>query len=126
MTLLRRICDVTADDLQLIATQDQHGIVILVADGDIIRPTLVEVNEQSKTISLIMNYEKKARDSRREGMYVFLSLVSQQLIIGGLEMDWPDGECQYRHSISGEGGEVLTPVQAIMNEANARAAADTI
>jgi hypothetical protein len=126
MALLRRICDVIADDLQFLATQDKHGIVILVADGDTTHPTLVEANEKSKTINLIMKYEKKAPDSRREEMCVFMSLVNQQLIIGGLEMDWPDGECQYRHSICGEGSEVLKPVQVVMNGANARAAVNTV
>jgi hypothetical protein len=102
MTLLRRIHRAIDNHLTCVVSEEKHVIVVPVTDNGVRHVVVIQVGEEAETITLIMKYDRKAPQSRREEMCVFMSTVNQMLLIGGLEMDLQDGECQFRHAVDVE------------------------
>jgi hypothetical protein len=100
MTLQQQLCEALNDRLSYTFMSDEHCIVIPMNQDGLQQITVVHVDESSHIISLILQYERKAPENRREELCVLFAQANCSFLVGGLVMDPADGECQFRQSVS--------------------------
>jgi hypothetical protein len=102
MTLLGRIAQAITGKIQFVVNEEKHLLIVPVIKESIHHNLLIQVNEEAETIVLILKYQTKAPQDRQEEICVFLSGLNQIMMVGGLEMNSSDGECQYRYTVNVE------------------------
>jgi hypothetical protein len=141
-SLLARMGEALEGTFRYRSIAEKSAIIAIASNGHATHTLLIQVNESTSTIQLILRFERKLADQKQEEMAVFMGQANCSVFdVGGAEMDPLTGECQFRHAVdvSGfavnrtfllqlvtnhikQGDRCWQGVEAVMNGADHRAA----
>jgi hypothetical protein len=104
MALLGQLSAALDGKLRYRTIAEKSAIFALTGDDDVTHTLLVQVDEESAMIQLVLKFERKASRPRQEEMCVFMGQANcSTFSVGGVEMDSSTGECQFRHAVDVNG-----------------------
>jgi hypothetical protein len=134
MTLMSQMIKALQSKWKFLAQEAQSRIILQVGDDNVTHTMIIQVKDDIKIICMMLKYQQKAAQQCRATMIRLFNQANCDLLLGGLEMDPEDGECQYRNSIDVEslqltdtfletlvrrhasvGCKYWQPVQAVLN-----------
>lgn len=81
---------------------DGNRIKMNVSAGGHVHVVDVFVNEDTQLIVFALTYQRKTEFMRRQDMIQLMCTVNFKIALGGLEMDFRDGEVKFRNSVDVE------------------------
>jgi hypothetical protein len=103
MALLETVRSALANDWNFQWNREKSSIVMTVSDEGTRFVMVIKINEQGRTMTLMLKYPINAPPQTRLTMTRLFSRSGFAITCGNLEMDEEDGECQYRHFVDVEG-----------------------
>jgi hypothetical protein len=101
--LLQRLLEAMKGKWNFSVDAGKNLLRMNITDDGVTHRVIISVDEDGETISLATKYAKKVPQSRRHAVAGMINQINMGLLIGGIEMDPSDGECQYRHGVDVEG-----------------------